>query len=111
MLFAIISAWLAYKRAKDTGRNAILWAFIAAAVFIGTQLLVSVAAGAFMGFGIALRGWSETVFEDYQILVSIIAIVCSFISTGLILRYLNRVPETDEAASDYQQQPPPPPKF
>jgi small-conductance mechanosensitive channel len=107
MLFAIISAWLAYKRAKDTGRNAILWAFIAAAVFIGTQILVSGGIGVFMGFGVALWGWSETVFEDYQILISIVAIVCSFISTGLILRYLNSVPED---ATIYEA-PPPPPKF
>lgn len=110
MLFAIISAWLAYKRAKDTGRNALLWAFIAAAVFIGTQLLVSVAIGVFLGFGVALWGWSERVFEDYQILVSIIAIVCSFISTGMILWYLNRVPE-DATANYGQVPPPPPPKF
>jgi MFS family permease len=106
MLFAILSAWIAYKRAKATGRNAILWAFIAAVVFIGTQLLVAMGIGVFLGFGIGLWGWKESVFEDYQILITIIAIVCSFISTGIILWYLNRVP-----AETAFQPPPEPPKF
>jgi uncharacterized membrane protein YhaH (DUF805 family) len=106
MLLAIISAILAYRRAKDTGRNAPLWAFIAAAAFIGTQFVVALAIGVFLGFGVGFRGWSPTVFEDYQILITIVAVVCSFVSTGLIMRYLNRVPEEQT-----YQAPPPPPNF
>jgi hypothetical protein len=45
MLFALITAWLAYKRAQATGRSAILWAFVGAAVFITTQMLVSLGCG------------------------------------------------------------------
>lgn len=45
MLLAIIAAVLAYQKAKASGRNAWLWAFIGVAVYIGAQLLVGLGAG------------------------------------------------------------------
>ncbi len=63
MIFAIISAWLAYKKARDTNRNAILWAIIAAVTFIGTQLLVQLGFGILLGLGIELRGWSPEMLK------------------------------------------------
>lgn len=106
MIFAIISAWLAYKKAKDTNRNAILWAIIAAATFIGTQLILQLGFGVLIGLGIAAFGWSESLLETYNIPITILAVVCSFGTTWLVLHYLDK-PLKDES----YQQPPAPPTF
>ncbi len=106
MLLAIITAWLAYKKANENGRNGILWAFIGAGVFIGTQLLVSLAIGIFLGIGVGLWGWSETVFETYNIPITIVAVIASFFTSWLLLKYLERRPENNTFTP-----PPSPPKF
>ena len=106
MIFAIISAWLAYRKAKDSGRSPILWAAIAAATFIGTQLAVQFAIGIFLGVGVAAFGWSENAFETYSIPSTLVAVVASFGSTWLVLHYLDRIPEDATAVA-----PPPPPNF
>jgi hypothetical protein len=61
MIFALITAWLAYKKAKDAGRNGILWAALGAIVFIGTQVIVSIGFGFLLAIGVEFRGWSETI--------------------------------------------------
>ncbi len=106
MIFAIISAWLAYKKAKDTNRNAILWAFIAAATYIGTQLVVQFGFGIMLGLGIQFLGWSETILDTYTIPITILAIIVSFGSTWLVLRYLDKLPDDESFVP-----PPPPPTF
>lgn len=106
MIFAILSAWLAYKKARDTGRNAILWAAIAAATFVGTQLLIQFGIGIFLGLGIGAFGWSESVLETYSIPATIVAVIASLGGTWLVLRYLDKVPE-----DEIQNAPPPPPNF
>lgn len=107
MLFAIVAAWLAYRKAKETGRNAIKWAFIAVAVFVGTQLIVGLAVGIMLGLGIVLFGWSQEIAEKvYTIPANIIAIFASFGTTWLLLRYLDKIPEEDTFVT-----PPPPPNF
>ena len=107
MIFAIVAALLAYKKAKDSGRNGILWAFIAVGVFIGTQLLVSIGVGIFLELGVAFLGWSDNVLtDDYTIPITIITFIASFVATWLVLRYLNKIPEDVTFVS-----PPPPPNF
>lgn len=105
MIFALITAWLAYKRAVQNGRNGILWALAGAGVFIGTQLAVTFAIGIFLGIGMGLFDWSESIFDDYSFLISAVGVVASFISSWLLLRYLDKVP--DEGF----EKPPAPPQF
>src|SRR5215204_3128543 len=102
MLFAIISAVLAYRKANDTGRNGILWAIIAAATFIGTQIVVGLVVGLALGLFLGLSGGTEADFDKYQIIITILAIVLSFGTTWLVLKYLDRVPQ------EYTPPPPPP---
>lgn len=106
MIFALISAWLAYKKAKDTNRSAILWAAIAAVTFIGTQLLIQFGFGILLGIGIEFQGWSPEIVETYNLPITIFSVVISFISTWLVLRYLDKIPEGESYVS-----PPPPPDF
>jgi len=106
MLLAILAVWFGYKKARDTGRNAILWAVICGGAFIGIQLLVGLGIGVVMGIGIAAWGWSPKIFDDYSILISIVSWVPAIVTLLLIFRYLDRVPDEPVLT-----QPPPPPTF
>jgi uncharacterized membrane protein YhhN len=107
MIFAFITAWLAYKKAKETERNSpILWAFAGAGVFIGTQLLVTFGIGILVGLGIAFWNWSETLYDDLTIPITVFAVVLSFVASWLFLKYLDRVPQQISFT-----EPPPPPDF
>jgi small-conductance mechanosensitive channel len=106
MLLVILAIWLGYKKARDSGRNPYLWAFISAAVFIGTQVVVGLLIGGVIGFGIAFWGWRETAFNDSAIIITIISIVASIGSLILVLWYLDRLPDDGVTG-----EPPPPPTF
>jgi hypothetical protein len=93
MLFALITAWLAYKRATANGKNGILWGAIGLGTFIGTQLLVGLGIGILLAVGVALLNWPESVFDDYTWPINIIAIGASFFTSWLLLRFLDRQPE------------------
>ena len=107
MIFALISAWLAYKKAKAASRNAILWALIAAGTFIGTQLIITFGAGIILGLGVELFGWSDSIFDAYSIPITVLAVIASFGSTWLVLRYLDKIPEEEI----FMTPPPPPTNF
>lgn len=107
MLFAIISAVLAYQKAKATGRNGFLWAAIAAVTFIGTQLVTAIVLGFAFGLFLVATSGTEPDLQKFEIVITIAAIVVSFVSTWLVLKYLDRVPETDS----YTAPPPPPNNF
>lgn len=105
MLFAIISAVLAYRKAKDTGRNGILWAFIAAATFIGTQFIAALFFGMAFGLYLVFTQQSEANFAKFEIVITILAVIVSFVSTWAVLKYLDRVPQEEILTT-----PPPPPE-
>jgi hypothetical protein len=107
MIFAIITAWLAYKRANLNGRNGILWGAIGAGVFIGIQLIVSLGAGVALGLGQAVYGWNDSVYESVSAPLTAASIISSFLGSWVLLRYLDR-PVADKSHSDG---PPPPPHF
>jgi hypothetical protein len=106
MLLAILAAWFGYKKADSSGRNGILWAFICAGSFIGTQLAVGLLVGIGLGVGVGALGWDADVFTKYEVLVNVVAIAASILVVWLIFRYLDRLPE-DESVVDV----PPPPVF
>ena len=110
MIFAIVAAVLAYRRANETGRNGLLWAALGAGVFIGAQLIVSVGAGILLGLGVAFLGWSETIFDDTMYVgpVTVVAIAASILATWLLLRYLSTPIDQGPEGSPA---PPPPPSF
>ena len=106
MILFILAAFFAYKKAQNTGRSGILWALITAGVYIGTQLLLALGIGLSLGIGIELFGWSETLYEDWNLLITAICIMGSFGSVWLVFKYLDRLPIDDSVIS-----PPPPPTF
>lgn len=106
MLLAILFAYFGYKKAKDSGRNGILWGFIALAAFIGSQLLVGLLLGIGIGIGIALFDWSENSIDTYDILIRIVAWIAGIVGAYLVLKYLDRIPDDGTYSG-----PPPPPSF
>jgi hypothetical protein len=90
MVFALITAWLAYKRAKQTGRNPITWAIIGAAVYIGTQLIVSLGLGFTLGIAILVLHQSDSLLDTLSIPLTIVAIAASFFTSWLLLKYLDK---------------------
>ena len=106
MIFAILFAWLGYKRATAAGKNGILWGFLAAITFIGSQLIVNLAVGVFMGIGVGIWGWSESIFDKYELIVNIFAVALSFVTGFLVIKVADKNPTQEVIDS-----PPPPPKF
>ncbi len=103
MIFAIISAILAYRKAKDAGRNGLLWALIAAATFIGTQFVVALFLGIVVGLVIGFTNQPEPNWGNVDIIITIVAVILSFGTTWGVLKYLDRVPP------EHTYTPPPPP--
>ena len=56
MILFILAAYLAYKKAKSTGRNGFLWALITAGIFIGTQFFVALGIGLSLAIGVEIFG-------------------------------------------------------
>src|SRR5687767_12350510 len=109
MVFAIVAAFLAYRKATENGRNGWLWALAAAGVYIATQVVVSMIIGTLLGFGVVLFGWSQETFEKstFTLPVTIVTIGASITATWLLLCYIAK-PVTEEPPVDL---PPPPPTF
>lgn len=106
MILFFVFAWLAYKKANENGRSGIAWALIAAASFIGTQLIAAFGIGILLTLGQEFNYLSGNPIEDYAILINIVCIVASIGVSLLILRHLNKVPEDNSFSP-----PPAPPTF
>jgi len=105
MLLVIVAAILAYRKANDNGRNGILWALIAAGVFIGTQIIVALVLGIVLGIFYAATNRADTDFSGADILITIVAVIFSFGSTWAVLKYLEKPPRQEVLTN-----PPPPPE-
>jgi 4-amino-4-deoxy-L-arabinose transferase-like glycosyltransferase len=105
MIFAIVAAILGYRKAKDTGRNGLLWAFIAVATFIGTQFVVAIVLGLLLGIILGITERPEEEFQMADLAIRALAVILSLVATWLLLRYLDRIPQQEASGA-----PPPPPE-
>jgi len=88
MILVILAFWFGYKKAKETGRNPLLWSIAAGVTFIGVQVFIGVMIGLFLGFGIVAFGWSESIFDDYEIVFTIVAAIGSLVVLMQLLKYI-----------------------
>jgi hypothetical protein len=103
LIVGVFYTWIAYGKAKRKGHSPIRWALIAAATFIGTQILVAGGISFIIGFGEGIW-WSETVFYDYEIHVTIVSLPACALANWIVLQPLNKV--RDNSFNE-----PPPPVF
>ena len=108
MIFAIVAAFLAYKKALSSGRKGWVWGLAGLAVYIDVQLLIGVAAGMIIMVGILALGWPESAISDYELPINIVAVAGAFAATWGLLKFLDRIPQEEAYAST---PPPPPPTF
>lgn len=110
MIFALVAAWLAYKKSKETGRgNPFLMAFLGLGIFVGTQLIFSAGIGVLLALVLGFSGRADdfdSLADSLNIPISIVAIVLSFLTFWIFIKYLGRASNKDNASK-----PPPPPKF
>lgn len=106
MLLTIFAIWFGYKKARDSGRNGILWGAICGGVFIGTQFMVAIGAGIFIGIGVEMWGWKETLYDDMSWVITLASIVASIVALLIVFKFLDRIPDDDPPVT-----PPPPPTF
>jgi ABC-type methionine transport system permease subunit len=107
MIFAIVAVILGYQKAKATGRNPWLWAFIAALTFIGTQFVVAIFLGLVLGIILGVTERPEEDFKMADFAIRALAVILSLVATWLLLRYLDNPPVEETSALP----PPPPEKF
>jgi hypothetical protein len=101
-----VATWQIYKAAKDTGRNAALWAVITAVGSLVFQLTLGIGFGLFYALGIAIWQWPEEGLETYSWPAGIVISVLNVVGIWLIHRHVSAVKEDDDVMP-----PPPPPTF
>lgn len=106
MILSILAFWFGYKKARDTGRNPILWSIICGGSFIGVQLLVGFGIGLFLALGGPLWGWDENLLEKNEVWINVASIAISIVTLVILFKILDRVPEQASTIA-----PPPPPTF
>jgi hypothetical protein len=96
-----------YRNAKETGRNAVLWAVINLAVIFGVQIFIGLTFGIAIGIGTEFLGWEEGLFDKWIFLINIVTLIISLLcSYFFVVRTVTRVPE-----EQFNAPPPPPPQF
>lgn len=97
-----------YRNAKETNRNAVLWAIINLAVIFGVQIFIGIAFGITLEIGTEFLGWEEGLIEKLTFPINLVALVASLLcSYFFVVRTVTRVP--DELFNT--PSPPPPPQF
>jgi hypothetical protein len=105
LIIGIFYSWIAYGKAKQKNRSPIRWALIAAATFLGTQILVAGSIGFVFGLGEENWGWSDNLFEAHQIHITIVSLLACALTNWLALRPLNKI------SKESFTEPPLPPTF
>jgi len=94
IIFAIVSSIFVFRTARDNGFNAVGWTIASIAGFILIQFAIALFIGILMGIGIAVLDWSPSIVDDYSLLIGIVALIPSVIYVLLIMKYVNRVPDS-----------------
>jgi hypothetical protein len=111
LVVIIVGTILAYKTARDNGRNGVLWAFLLVASALTMQYVVptiAVIALAFYYMFTAPRMPQSMMIEEVEWFAWIFTfggLALSFVCVWAVMRVVSRLPEDEPAGSA----PPPPP--
>ena len=111
LIVIIVFTIYAYKSAKDTGRNALLWALGVFGVGFGLQIVLPVIIVMVIGVVMVASGTPvnelQYRIESFANIIGIALLLLSFVGMGLMMKVLSKVPETDDGRLEV----PPPPQF
>jgi hypothetical protein len=109
----VVFTYFVFKTAKEYGRAAGLWAFVALAVGIGFQWLVPVILMIIITLVLLVTGTRPEQIEDtigwWSFGIAFVCVALSLVGMFLILRQVAKLP--DDAADADIRVPPPPPIF
>jgi len=93
----VVATYQVYKAAKDTGRNAAVWALITFLAGFGLQIIVPILV-VMIYAGILLNSGTpasqlEQAASTFSIIISLICLVLSFVAVWIILRLVSKIPE------------------
>ena len=93
----IVATYQVYKAARDTGRNAVVWALITFAVGFGFQIVIPIIAGIILAVALIASGTPESGLQEAistpGILIGLVCLFLSFLAVWLILRQVSKIPE------------------
>ncbi len=93
----IVATYQVYKAAKDTGRNAVVWALITLAAGFGLQIIVPIIAVMIFAVALMASGTPEAGLEAAastpSIIIGLVCLFLSFVAVWLILRQVSKIPE------------------
>lgn len=108
MILAIVTAYLAYRRATDGGRNGAVWAVVGLLVFVGTQMVTGLVLGVILAAGeIAGGSTVDSAVDRFSWVITLVSIALSIFASWMLLKYLERPVDVIED----RPAPPPPPTF
>ena len=110
LVAVFIAAYFIYKSARDTGRNAVGWSLLTAAVGIGMQIILPGIIFAVIAAVMAISGKPIRDVDDLPfgttMIVSILGLAASIVGIWLIMRCVSTIPDEENFAA-----PPSPPTF
>ncbi len=93
----IVATIQAYKAARDTGRNAVLWAIITFFVGVGIQIVLPIIAVVIIGIIYLATGTPESQLQEavsgLSMVIGLVCLVLSFVGVWLILKLVSKIPE------------------
>lgn len=93
----IVATYQVYKAAKDTGRNAVVWALITFVVGAGIQLGVPIIAVMILAVGLIASGTPESGLQSAvsgpATVIGLVCLFLSFIAVWFMLRIVSKIPE------------------
>ena len=91
MILAIVFAVLGYRKAKQTGRNKVLWALVMGLLYIAVQIVILLIGVV----GISSLGWDPILFDTYTWPINIGGWVIGILVCSGVLYLLGRSPMAD----------------
>lgn len=110
LVAVIVATYHVYKTAKDTGRNAVGWAFLTFGVGFGSQIILPLMTGIIIALVMTASGNSITKIQEFvdsiALIIGIVCLAASLFGIWLIMRHVSKIPDSDSFIP-----PPSPPTF
>lgn len=105
IVFIIVIAVYIFRTARQYDRNPYLWTGAAVVAFFGIQIILGFLIGMALVVGMLTLGWSQTIFEENSLFISVVCAIPAFAAVWFISKRVSVVRDDPEPLQ------PPPPDF